>query len=105
MDTSRLDKAAARLQQLAAVKTAPYGARISAEAEYAEAYQELVRAGVMPQIRAAYRDRKPGGKAGGKASGNAGTSAGKHSAHPDVPGYRRNGYKCEPKWNVAAKNT
>lgn len=31
--------------------------------------------------------------------GNNSHSAGKHSAHPDVFSYRRNGYTCEQKWN------
>ena len=52
------------------------------------------------RLRQKYRTRKPVG--GGRRSnynGNSGTSAGKHTPHPAVPGYRRNGYKCEPGWN------
>lgn len=37
----------------------------------------------------------------GNVGGNSGTSAGKHMPHPDVFAYRRNGYKCEAKWNPA----
>jgi hypothetical protein len=30
---------------------------------------------------------------------NQGSSAGKHAAHPQVHGFVRNHYHCEPKWN------
>ena len=102
MDRTRMDRALERLQKLAS-DNAPYGARVTAEARYAEAYQELVRAGEAPQIREKYRSRKSSTSRSSGSSGNAGTSAGKHSPHPDVPGYRRHGYKCEPKWNTKAK--
>lgn len=52
------------------------------------------------QLREKYRN---GGKvrrdSRGNYSGNSGVSAGKHTSHPNVHGYRRNGYKCESKWN------
>lgn len=54
MDLSRFNKAGAKLQSLAA-NNAPYGSRVSAEIEYREAYQQLVRARIMPQIRKKYR--------------------------------------------------
>lgn len=40
----------------------------------------------------------------GSHGGNHGTSAGKHLPHPDVFAYRRNGYRCEPKWNQQLKD-
>jgi hypothetical protein len=45
--------------------------------------------------------RRPGrGHQQHKGGGNnQGASMGKHAAHPDVPGFKRNKYKCEPKWN------
>lgn len=56
-------------------------------------------------LKAKYRTRKPSRRRGrGNYNGNSGTSAGKHTAHPDVHGYRRNNYRCEPKWNVAPKD-
>ena len=30
---------------------------------------------------------------------NSGTSMGKHIPHPLVHAFRRDGYKCEPRWN------
>jgi hypothetical protein len=36
---------------------------------------------------------------GGNYNGNSGTSNGKHVPHPDVFAFRRNGYRCEAKWN------
>jgi hypothetical protein len=54
MTSARLDKAMAKLQRLAS-DNAPLGARISAEIEYGQAYQELVRAGSARQIRRKYR--------------------------------------------------
>ncbi len=51
-------------------------------------------------LKRKYRDRRP--KAGGRRSnyaGNSGASNGKHLAHPDIPGFRRSGYRCEAKWN------
>jgi hypothetical protein len=29
---------------------------------------------------------------------------GKHVAHPNVPGFRKKGYKCEAKWNPAERD-
>ncbi len=43
-----------RLQKLASYN-GPYGARTSAEQQYGEAYQALVRAGARPQLRGKYR--------------------------------------------------
>ena len=52
------------------------------------------------RLKAKYRTAGKIKRSGrGNYNGNSGTSAGKHTAHPDVHGYRRNGYKCEPKWN------
>ena len=39
-----------------------------------------------------YKQQKGGGN-------NQGTSMGKHVPHPHVPGFKRNGYRCEPRWN------
>lgn len=56
-------------------------------------------------LKRKYRTRKPGRRRGrGNVNGNSGTSAGKHTAHPDVPGYRVKGYKCEPKWNLPIRD-
>ena len=50
-------------------------------------------------LKLKHRARKPGARRGkGNYNGNSGVSAGKHTAHPDVFAYRRNGYRCEPKW-------
>lgn len=46
--------ASERLQKLAA-RNAPFGTRQSAEQQYSQAYQALVRAGLAPQIRGKYR--------------------------------------------------
>ena len=54
MDTPKLDKALARLQSLAA-SNAPLGSRVTAETNYGQAYQELVRTGQRRQIRKKYR--------------------------------------------------
>jgi hypothetical protein len=43
-----------RLQRLASYG-APYGFRVSAEQQYGEAYQALVRQGSKPQLRRKYR--------------------------------------------------
>ena len=51
-------------------------------------------------LKLKYRTRKKvkrGSK--GNYNGNSGTSNGKHTPHPDVPGFRVKGYRCEPKWN------
>ena len=52
--TPRNEAAAARLRRLTA-DSHTIGVRISAELEYGAAYQEMVRAGLVPQIRARYR--------------------------------------------------
>lgn len=55
-------------------------------------------------LKLKYRTPKPGRRRGrGNYNGNSGISAGKHTAHPDVHGYRKKGYRCEPKWNLAPK--
>jgi hypothetical protein len=52
-------------------------------------------------LKRKYTERKPARRRGrGNYNGNSGVSAGKHTGHPDVFGYRRNGYRCEPKWNL-----
>lgn len=43
-----------KLQKLASFN-GPYGARVNAEQEYGQSYQDLVRLGLRPQIRAKYR--------------------------------------------------
>ncbi len=53
---ARLRQAHDRLQRLAGYN-GPYGARTSAEQQYSEAYQALVRAGARPQLRKKYRNR------------------------------------------------
>lgn len=53
---TRLDAAIARLQKLAA-NNSPFGGRQGAETEYANSYQQLVRLGARPQLRAKYRAR------------------------------------------------
>lgn len=53
---------------------------------------------VKLKLKRKYRAHKP--VAGGSArTGNSGVSNGKHVARPDVHGFRRNGYRCEAKWN------
>jgi len=52
------------------------------------------------KLKQKYRVRKP--VAGGRKAnynGNSGVSNGKHIPHPDVPGFRAKGYRCEAKWN------
>lgn len=49
-----MDRASERLQKLASYN-GPYGARVGAEQQYGESYQELVRLSMRPQIRAKYR--------------------------------------------------
>lgn len=52
------------------------------------------------RLKKKYRDRKP--VAGGRSSnynGNSGVSNGKHVAHPDVPGFKVKGYRCDSRWN------
>ena len=57
------------------------------------------------RLKLKYRCRKPGGRKGrGNVSGNSGSSEGKHTPHPDVFAYKRNGYKCEPRWNPRIAN-
>lgn len=52
------------------------------------------------RLKEKYRARKPSNRRGrGNYNGNSGSSNGKHVAHPDVFGFRRSGYRCEPKWN------
>lgn len=56
------------------------------------------------KLREKYRASK--GSKGHKRNnrgGNNSHSSGKHAAHPDVFGYRRNSYSCDPKWNVKPK--
>jgi hypothetical protein len=55
---------------------------------------------VQIPLKLKYRNRK-GGSRGGKGAygGNSGTSMGKHVAHPLIHGFKRHGYRCEPKWN------
>jgi hypothetical protein len=53
-DTRRLDAALARLQRMAS-DNLPIGSRITAEREYAQAYDELVRKGLRLRLRAKYR--------------------------------------------------
>jgi hypothetical protein len=55
---------------------------------------------VPVKLKLKYRTRRPGNKRRPAYDGNHSSSAGKHTAHPDVFAYRRNGYRCEPKWNV-----
>lgn len=43
-----------RLQRLA-TDSAPYGSRVGAEQNYAQAYDEMVRDGQAPKLRAKYR--------------------------------------------------
>ena len=57
------------------------------------------------EIKLRRKYREPKSMAGHKAknyAGNNGTSAGKHTAHPDVIGFRKKGYKVEAKWNPKA---
>jgi len=49
-----IDQALERLQRLAS-DNVPYGSRVTAEKNYGEAYQMLVRKGLKPQIRRKYR--------------------------------------------------
>jgi len=49
-----LDAALGRIQRLAS-DNAPYGTRVNAEQNYAIAYDELVRRGARPALRAKYR--------------------------------------------------
>jgi hypothetical protein len=57
------------------------------------------------KLREKYRTNK-GNKAHKKSNrgGNNGHSAGKHTPHPKVHGYRRNGYTCDPRWNTKGKD-
>lgn len=51
---ARLRAASDRLAKLAATN-APYGAKVTAEHNYGAAYQQLVHAGLRPQLREKYR--------------------------------------------------
>ena len=50
-------------------------------------------------LRLKYRRLGRGHKQQKGGHNNQGTSLGKHVAHPLVFAFKRNGYKCEPKWN------
>jgi hypothetical protein len=51
-------------------------------------------------LKLKHRRRKQSARrGGGNYNGNSGVSNGKHIAHPTIHGFRRNGYRCEPKWN------
>ena len=55
MDESpRLNAALAKLQRMAA-DNPPLGSRVTAEQEYADAYDEMVRRGTRRKLRAKYR--------------------------------------------------
>lgn len=97
----KLDEALDRLQKLAGVG-APFSARSGAEARYADAYQEEVRAGNKPQIGRKYRTPSTGKRMPGGHNNNR-TASGKGGNHPAVHGFRRKGYKVEVKWNPAEK--
>lgn len=99
--SQKLDAALDKLQKLAGVG-APFSARTGAEARYADAYQEDVRAGLAPQIPAKYR--RPGtGKRMPGGHNNSRTSSGKGPNHPSIHGYRRGGYRVEARWNPPEK--
>lgn len=51
------------------------------------------------RLKAKYRQggRWPSSCKGG--GNNQGSSMGKHMPHPQVHGFKRNHYKCEPRWN------
>ena len=55
MNSPRLDAALDKLQRLAGPDAKPLGTRVRGELEYGAAYQELVRAGLKPQLRGKYR--------------------------------------------------
>lgn len=50
-------------------------------------------------LKAKYRQPKQYKRQHGNYNGRNRASAGKHTPHPVVHAYRRNGYRCEPKWN------
>lgn len=54
MNEKRLQVALERLQKQASVN-APYGSKVGAELEYAQAYDEQVRRGTKPKLRVKYR--------------------------------------------------
>jgi len=54
-------------------------------------------------LKARYRTPGAGHQQHKGGHSNQSASAGKHTGHPDVHGYRRNHYRCEPKWNVPPK--
>ena len=97
----KLDEALDKLQKLAGVG-APFSARSGAEARYGEAYQEEVRAGRAPQIARRYREAASGKRMPG-GHNNIRTASGKGGNHPDVPGFRRKGYRVEARWNPKEK--
>lgn len=55
-------------------------------------------------LKLKYRRKGWGCKKQKGGHNNSGTSMGKHAAHPDVHGFIRNNYRCEPKWNVKVAN-
>lgn len=97
----KLDEALDRLQKLAGVG-APFSARSGAESRYADAYQEDVRAGLVPQIARRYRTPSTGKRMPG-GHNNSRTASGKGGNHPAVHGFRRKGYKVEARWNPKEK--
>lgn len=46
-----------------------------------------------------YRRRGVGHKRQKGGHDNNRSSMGKHTPHPNVHGFRRNNYRCEPRWN------
>lgn len=56
-------------------------------------------------LKLKYRQPGNGKRQHGNYNGNSGHSAGKHTPHPQVHAYRRNGYRCEPKWNPKPQET
>jgi len=100
---TKFDEALDKLQKLAGVG-APFAARTGAEARYGDAYQEEVRNGTKPQLKAKYRRGNVGKRMAGGGSG-AGKGQSKGQPHPDVHGFRRKGYRVEAKWNPRDKAT
>lgn len=97
----KLEEALDKLQKLASVG-APFSARSGAEARYGDAYQEEVRAGRAPQIARRYREQGTGKRMPG-GHNNSRTASGKGGNHPDVPGFRKKGYRVEARWNPKEK--
>lgn len=50
-----------------------------------------------------YRRKGRGHKQMKGGHNNSGSSMGKHVAHPLVPNFKRNNYRCEAKWNPAER--